>query len=514
VRRKLIGAFILMIFSAVLHNVGFSQHPEGRWIIGIRGGGNLWLNDLNQRKFGFGGEAIVRYGVARYFSLGLIGGYEVLKANQSVPLAGLPYPYLRFESIPGFLVGWFHLRPGGSFSPYVYVGAGAMLFRRKDFQNLLVPDDKFKTAVLIPVGAGFEAYASRSLSFTVDFGYRISDDYSDFFKHRFPDSYPTVKAGIHVYMGTSDADDDDEDRLINGEERTFGTDPELADTDGDGLKDGEEVKRYHINPLKADSDGDELTDGDEVFKYHTDPANPNSDGDGLSDGDELLKYNTNPLKIDTDGDVLTDGDEVLKHTTDPWKADSDGDSLPDWDEVKIYMTDATKSDTDGDGLSDSDEIKTYKTHPAKADTDGGGVSDGDEIARKSSPIDPKDDSVEKGVVLRKGATVILEGINFQSGSVLLTVESETRLEKVFDALTASPELEVEIIGYTDNAGPVEVNQQLSLRRAQAVRTWLIKKGVASRRLTATGKGSRDPVASNDTPEGRAKNRRIEFHVKK
>jgi len=71
------------------------------------------------------------------------------------------------------------------------------------------------------------------------------------------------------------------------EEKLLGTDPKNPDTDGDGLKDGEEVNTYRRS-IKADTDGDGLTDGDEVLKYKTDPLKTDSDGDGLSDKDELM----------------------------------------------------------------------------------------------------------------------------------------------------------------------------------------------------------------------------------
>jgi outer membrane protein OmpA-like peptidoglycan-associated protein len=217
--------------------------------------------------------------------------------------------------------------------------------------------------------------------------------------------------------------------------------------------------------------------------------------------------------LDTDGDGLTDGDEVLKYHTDPLKVDTDGDGLSDWDEVKTYNTDPTKADTDGDGLTDSDEIKKYRTNPLKADTDGGGVNDGVEIQRKTNPLNPKDDMKET-IILEKGKTVILEGVNFASGSATLSYSSEKTLEKAYDALVASPEIVVQIAGYTDNVGRVDANQNLSARRAQSVKSWLVRRGIPANRLTTVGKGMRDPIAPNDTPEGRAQNRRIEFHVMK
>ncbi len=79
-------------------------------------------------------------------------------------------------------------------------------------------------------------------------------------------------------------------------------------------------------------------------------------------------------------------------------------------------------------------------------------------------------------------------------------------------MVANPDVRVEISGHTDNVGTQEYNQVLSLERAQAVRYWLIQKGIASNRMKTVGKGENEPVASNDTIAGRAENRRIEFYV--
>jgi len=73
-------------------------------------------------------------------------------------------------------------------------------------------------------------------------------------------------------------------------------------------------------------------------------------------------------------------------------------------------------------------------------------------------------------------------------------------------------VQVEISGHTDSVGSEEYNQALSLRRAQAVKNWLVQKGIAANRMKTVGKGENEPVASNDTAEGRAKNRRIEFYA--
>lgn len=88
--------------------------------------------------------------------------------------------------------------------------------------------------------------------------------------------------------------DEDRDGLLNGQETTLGTDPFNADSDGDGLKDGDEVQRYKTDPNKKDTDGDGIKDGDEVNKSKTNPTKKDTDGDGTSDGDEWLIYGTDP----------------------------------------------------------------------------------------------------------------------------------------------------------------------------------------------------------------------------
>ena len=86
------------------------------------------------------------------------------------------------------------------------------------------------------------------------------------------------------------------------------------------------------------------------------------------------------------------------------------------------------------------------------------------------------------------------------------------LDRVLDILNANPTANIEIGGHTDNIGPIGGNIRLSERRANAVRDYLIFGGIEASRLTAVGYGPDQPIASNDTAEGRAANRRIEFTV--
>jgi outer membrane protein OmpA-like peptidoglycan-associated protein len=118
------------------------------------------------------------------------------------------------------------------------------------------------------------------------------------------------------------------------------------------------------------------------------------------------------------------------------------------------------------------------------------------------------------IVLVKGKTVVLRGVNFEFNKATLTKYSETILWRAYNAMVANPEVSVVITGHTDNVGDQKYNQALSLKRAQAVKNWLVEKGIASKRMRTVGRGMNEPIASNDTEEGRLQNRRMEFYVEK
>jgi OOP family OmpA-OmpF porin len=107
---------------------------------------------------------------------------------------------------------------------------------------------------------------------------------------------------------------------------------------------------------------------------------------------------------------------------------------------------------------------------------------------------------------------VLIGVNFDLNSARLTKESFPILFYSFQILQNNPEMNVEIQGYTDNTGPKDFNLKLSERRAEVVKEYLVSKGINADRLTVKGFGESDPAASNETPEGRELNRRIEFKI--
>lgn len=103
-------------------------------------------------------------------------------------------------------------------------------------------------------------------------------------------------------------------------------------------------------------------------------------------------------------------------------------------------------------------------------------------------------------------------IEFETGSATLTPQGRAILDQMADAMSKLANRQVTIIGHTDNSGNRATNISLSQARADAVKGYLVAKGIASQQLTTTGVGPDQPIASNDTADGRARNRRIEFRV--
>ena len=231
--------------------------------------------------------------------------------------------------------------------------------------------------------------------------------------------------------------DTDADGLSDGEEITHETDPLVWDTDDDGLPDGLEIRigtatddwdsdddglddkwehdHAPFDPLDstdgfADTDGDGLSNGDEILYRGTDWRTADTDGDGISDGTER-NNGTSPVKADTDGDGLSDSVEGTLGTN-PNQEDSDGDSCPDGWEVEhgfdplSSTSPVLAADPDSDGLSNEEEAN-LGTDPFSSDTDGDGLSDRLEvgwIAQGSSTLYSLD-----------GATNLLDAMSNMDG---------------------------------------------------------------------------------------------------
>lgn len=341
--------------------------------------------------------------------------------------------------------------------------------------------------------------------------------------------------------------------------------PSDADTDGvfngiDGCPDTPQGATVDATGCPHDQDGDKVLDGldqcpDTPVGLTVDARGcpPDSDGDGVHDGLDRCPdtpagatVDATGCPIDSDHDLVWDGLDKCPNTPTgavvdasgcPGDSDADGvfdgiDRCPDT--VAGTPVDATgcPADSDRDGVPDS--LDRCPNTPAGTQVDGNGCpiardSDGDGVVdpQDRCPNTPAGSRVDQfGCLLlfeerapaAPGApaaptrpTLILQGVNFQTGRSVLTTSSYAILDQVAGSLVANPEIRIEIAGYTDNTGSLALNRRLSDNRAIAVRFYLARKGVSPSRMTARGYGPSNPVATNTTPDGRAQNRRVELH---
>ncbi len=492
------------ISTCLIHNITFSQRLEDGMGLGLSFGTAMAKTDVG---------GYIPKPITRIFSRYHPSDFLALEAGFGFGMVeGKKIGFFSSKIIPIDIRLLLSPFPNSRIRPYFFSGISIMNFNPVDENERKLPyntrGDYSKWMGVIPSGAGIQYFITNNSIVELTGMYALgTKDYLDDRKiNDNNDGYFLFGLNVYAFFESGNADTDG-DGLKNKDEKQFGTDPLNPDTDGDRLKDGEEVFTYLTNPLKRDTDDDGLTDYDEIFLYRTNPNNADTDGDGLIDGDEIKIHKTDPLIADTDKDGLKDGEEVLTYKTDPLKADTDGDGLTDGVEVLQHKTDPLKKDSDEDGLSDYDEVITHQTDPLKMDTDDGGIPDGKEVEKGKNPNDPTDDVV---FIPDVGDKLSLRGINFEFNSARLLPSSEDTLKFVAAGLLANPEIQIEISGHTDNIGSAKSNQLLSLRRAEAVKDYIVSKGVAAARLTTVGYGFTRPIADNATEEGRAKNRRIEF----
>ena len=166
-----------------------------------------------------------------------------------------------------------------------------------------------------------------------------------------------------------------------------------------------------------------------------------------------------------------------------------------------------EADSDGDGVVNSKDIcpgtpagRQVGADGCEFDSDGDGIVDG---ADKCPTVHAKTDD---GCPL----PLVLQGVEFDYDKATLRPEAAAILDKTAASLATWQNANIEVAGHTDSQGSDDYNMKLSQDRAEAVRNYLISKGIAADRLTAKGYGESKPVADNATEEGRTQNRRVEL----
>jgi outer membrane protein OmpA-like peptidoglycan-associated protein len=259
------------------------------------------------------------------------------------------------------------------------------------------------------------------------------------------------------------------------------------------------------------------------------PPPPDRDHDGIIDAEDACP---DEAGVATD-DPKTNGCPPVAAAPAPSDRDKDGvpddtDACPDVPGVKTDdpKTNGCPPDKDGDGIIDSEDacpdvpgVKTDdpKTNgcPPDPDRDKDGIPNAEDACPDSpgpKNADPKKNGCPAAAVVGK-QIVILEQVKFQTGSAVILPASNEILSAVIGVLDTHPEIShLRIEGHTDNVGAKAMNQTLSGKRAASVVAWLVKHGIQSGRLSSQGFGMDRPIDTNETPEGRQNNRRVEFHI--
>ncbi len=229
-------------------------------------------------------------------------------------------------------------------------------------------------------------------------------------------------------------------------------------------------------------------------------APPDGDADGIPDADDrcpavagVVEYSGCP---DTDGDGVPD----------------DVDRCVDVKGVEEHKG-CPPPDTDGDGIIDADDACPNDKGPEDTkgcpDQDGDGVPDKDDKCPDQAGTEAEAGCLPAEVQKFSGS---IKGITFDAGRATIRRASNKTLDEAVEVLQRYPKLRVEIQGHTDDQGPDDKNMTLSQERADAVKAYLVGKGIDAGRVDAKGYGETMPKADNKTAKGRAENRRIEFKI--
>ena len=380
------------------------------------------------------------------------------------------------------------LKENSFFAPYIFLGYGAAFstFTPKN-------GDKYKTDLIgnVPMGAGFKFNVTPKFNVTLEthFNYALTDEIDWKIVGPFNDAFLYNSIGFNYNFSTG------------------------KDTDGDGVKDKSDTCPNTPKDVKVDEKGCAIdSDNDGIADYlDTCPAKAG-----------IAKFNGCP---DTDGDGIKDSEDDCPNIAGVISAkgcpDADGDGIkdPEDDCPKVAGLENFKGcpDTDGDGIIDSKDdcpkVAGLTEYNGCPDTDGDGIIDKKDKCPTIKGVASNDGCPEIKQETKDVFEKALKGIQFESGKDIIKKSSYGILNNVADIMKENPSYKLVINGHTDSSGDDAKNMVLSKKRAEAVKNYLINKGIDAARLTAFGFGETIPKASNDTAAGRAENRRVEFEVK-
>ncbi len=472
---------ICLAYAAALN----AQTADKKWNIGIHGGATQYHGDLgrsfyktDKAMYGFGGVSVSRY-------LGKLFDANLLLTKGTIGYNGDTGSFKSDFNATSFNLRFNLTAPEYVIRPYVLAGVGIILFDNQ------VNFDQDRIDYALPTaGAGINFRLSPEIMLNLQETFSFSNkDRRDGVTAGEKDSYLSHMIGLTFNLGS--VKDADQDGVSDKNDNCSDT-PTGISVDKKGC------------PLDRDKDGiaDYLDSCPDVSGTASLNGCPDKDNDGVADSEDRCPELAGPKALkgcpDSDNDGVPDLDDKCPNT----KAGSRVDK------VGCIM------DSDNDGVMDDmdrcPDVAGLLALKGCPDSDGDGIANLDDrcpevkgtMANKGCPEITKQDAVR--------ITYLGSKIFFENNSDKLKVASLSQLDELTKILFKYDAASLVIEGYTDSNGSDQFNIELSQKRTESVRNYLIGKGIASARITGIGKGESNPIATNTTALGRAKNRRVEL----
>jgi len=483
-------------------------------------GATLGFTDYSTQKISYTGKLSMEYylpatgqgniGFRGFGQFGFIAG--------EVPPAGSGNPTNEYTTKMVLYGGgvFYTLSIGDAVYPWLGLGVSHIYFYPEDANGNKLPNfekGNYKRNMLAYNGdAGVRIMVSKNLSFNINAGVIVgSKDYLDDIQSGpSNDIFYTATAGLTYYFGRDRDSDGDgipnsidacPDTPIGVKVDEFGC---SLDTDRDAVPDYLDKCSNTPAGVKVDADGCPLDfDRDGVPDYL----------DKCSNTPAGVKVDANGCPLDADRDGVQDDLDKCLNTPAGVKVDADGCPLDfDRDGVPDYLDKCSNTpagvtvdqngcplDSDNDGVRD--DLDKCPNTPKGVQVD----SDGCAIKKEKETV----------IIIQPGEikTLVLSGdTNFEFNKSKLLPNAYAALKDIVITMNEHTEYKWEVGGHTDGIGSVNYNTKLSEQRAQSVVDYLVSQGVKRNNLNIVGYGKSNPIATNDTNEGRSMNRRVEIKL--
>jgi len=479
--KKLLLLSICVTFTLMMN----AQTIDKQWNVGLHAGITQYKGDLGNDfykvepvMYGFGGISLSRY-LGSHFDLNMLLSKGTVGSTGDIMSFSAPFTSVILNARFNILSYQYAVRP------YLFIGGGAMLFDK----NLEIAASKVDwIAPSFGPGVNIKMGESTMLNIQETFLYS-TEDHRDGVVANENDLYLLHTIGVTFNFGQKK--DADNDGVADHRDKCPDT-PAGVVVDKDGC------------PVDKDGDGvpDYQDDCPDIAGLKALKGCPDRDGDGIADKDDRCPDEKGPVALkgcpDSDKDGVPDIDDKCPDTNPRYKVDAWGCPM----------------DNDQDGIFNEDDDCPDEAGPIATrgcpDRDGDGIPDKDDkcpdvpgiMALQGCPEIEKEDA-EK-------ITNIASKIFFETNSDKLKVASLAQLDELVIILKKYEDAKLTIEGHADSQGADDYNLILSQKRTESVKTYLMSQGIMESRLTGIGYGETKPISDNSTPEGRAKNRRVEL----